>query len=253
MTTRPYRLHGASGRRRIEQRIETALARWSQKWWAGVPTFRVEAEVATDDVRFGAATPLCRAAPAGWVGWLDWCAVERGLAAALFPGWDSAVADPPGEMTAMVLRQAGIAVLEEITGAFPEGAVEAGWPEPLDLGPGSGAVRVRLPDLNDVSLLLSGDLLEAWRKAEERQAQQAPALAGTLIEAVSSRQVCLTAYLGSAELSLAELATMAPGDVIQLDSARTAPIELRNTGGRTVCKGYLGARDEWRALRIISS
>lgn len=258
MKTHPFRLYGASCLRRIEQRVATALDRWSVEWSDGSRGFLIEPVALDEDAESGEGLPLCRTGSTGWVAWSDWQALEQHLAATLFPAWDAAVAFQ-GELAAMVLRQAGLALLDEIASAFGsqpssvEKFAETGWPVSLGLGRGAGALRIRLPSWDGVSLLLSGDLLDAWLSIEQLRCKQPPALVGTLIEAVSSQPVRLVAFLGSAEISLAELATLAPGDVIQLGSARAAPIELRTADGRVVCKSYLGAREKRRALRIISS
>jgi flagellar motor switch protein FliM len=57
---------------------------------------------------------------------------------------------------------------------------------------------------------------------------------------------------GSAELDVAALSSVAPGDVILLDTALEATFALVNTEGLAIAKGYLGALGDRKAFQLTT-
>jgi hypothetical protein len=71
-------------------------------------------------------------------------------------------------------------------------------------------------------------------------------------QCIQNGKVPVRVLAGSAEVGAAALASLAPGDVILLDTALDAAFGLVGTDGTTVARGYLGARAGRKAFQLTS-
>lgn len=119
------------------------------------------------------------------------------------------------------------------------------------LAPWSGAVRVGLPGFDGISLFLNGAAVARLlppRQARDRAPK--PALT-TLLQAAQARVVDLQARLRGVELSIGQLASLQPGDVVILPHALDEPLQLVAATGETVCHAYLGRDGAHRAIEVL--
>jgi flagellar motor switch protein FliM len=68
--------------------------------------------------------------------------------------------------------------------------------------------------------------------------------------AIGNGTVQLEITLGDAELSLAELASIAVGDVISLDASPRDPISVRTSDGQAAFHAYLGRNTERKVIQV---
>jgi flagellar motor switch protein FliN len=83
-------------------------------------------------------------------------------------------------------------------------------------------------------------------KQDKPKAASAPGISSKLIESVA---VELEAFLGAAEMTVAELTALSPGAVVALDAPLSAAVELR-LNGVVVARGELVAVGEQFGVRL---
>ncbi|HZR68364.1 MAG TPA: FliM/FliN family flagellar motor switch protein [Burkholderiales bacterium] len=253
MTTRPYRLLGASQLARVAAAGREALGRWRGAWFVAGADACVEARAA-DRTRaeHGDAAPLVRAADGA-----RWAAVLAGpdayraaatrFAAQVGDGWSAR-----GELTP-VLRGA----LEECFGALAEELLAPARAQPSALveidaawraGSGAAALELELEGARFAALLspaLVYDLAGAAR----------PSPRGGLarrIDCIQGRTIGLQVTAGSADLGIGSLVSIAPGDVLVLDARIDQTFALTGAGGTPLARGFLGSRAGSKALQLVN-
>lgn len=119
------------------------------------------------------------------------------------------------------------------------------------LGPDSGAVwDIGLKRSGvTITLVISRSALVRWRK-QLVPASKAPKLAG-VVQALRAQPVGLGLDLGRGSLTLTELENLAPGDVIILDRAVDAPLELLAAGRVSGIRGKLRGEAGLSSVDII--
>ena len=98
-----------------------------------------------------------------------------------------------------------------------------------------------------LGLLLSPWMLDALSPVPESDAPQ-PA---SCVQGIGNNSVGVSAWAGTTEISLSELASLAVGDVLVLDSRLDEDCELR-IENRAVATASLGRKEVARAVRITS-
>lgn len=69
-------------------------------------------------------------------------------------------------------------------------------------------------------------------------------------DALAGRRLGLRVLAGQAELGLADLVRLEPGDVVLLDTRADRPMVLESSQGTAIAHGYLGLRDNATAMQI---
>lgn len=117
-----------------------------------------------------------------------------------------------------------------------------------------GGLAVELPDGRGrlwVALAIPLQAVVRFLKAAASRARPRPGLGGGMGQALRASAVVVEAVLGEAELALAELRGLAPGDVIVLDASVGRPAMLTLAGGEApVGRGSLGECDGRLSLTL---
>jgi len=228
---------------RLQALTDQAVQAWALRW--GVPAVRCEASIA--------------ALPAGDAGqWLIDASAEpavrvfqpRTLGAALahLLYGDEACAPEmcaPDSLAAQSLRHVLDELLHTLSQAWGVGEWSACNAPPAELSRWQAPIHLRL-QIGDAALLaaLPGTRFPAaaGRVAGRGAADPLPAF-GTL----GTRA---TLVLGQAELSMADIAGLQPGDVLVLNTALSDLAEVQIAGSTAVLHAHLGRRGEQRAAQL---
>ena len=100
---------------------------------------------------------------------------------------------------------------------------------------------------DELVVWMSHGLLSHWYEVRSpaRRAALAPPQ-----EALAGCRVPFRLLVGNAELALADLIRLEPGDVILLDAGIEQPLTLENTLGERIARGHLGLRRGAAAVQI---
>jgi hypothetical protein len=255
----PYRLLGESGLQRLEADLAKAVGRW-RGGWLGDPDEAMLAVLPAwelDRKALGLPDEPSLARSLGAEKWVATFAGRRAtvaLAAALAgpkPG-----AQRPGTVTPLlqgVLDPCLASLCDEVI-ARPAGEAAADAVDPSALAgalrKGSGAVAALVEIGGErLGMVLGRDLVGGMLGAQRAAPRGGLEGRGPSIQ---NSKVPVHVVAGSAEVSAAALASLAPGDVILLDAALDATFGLVNTGGTTVARGYLGACAGRKAFQLTS-
>jgi hypothetical protein len=181
------------------------------------------------------------------VGYTDEWLGELGM---LLAGEDRAQPGP-SELTCEIARTA----LRELVLCLCGGAqTQVQWrgDVPAQTGPGSGFVTLacRFSDDSPALTLLAWPQHAASLIRTPARVAHSDRLMPTS-RALESRPVRVDALVGSAELALAELASLAPGDVLVLDRRLEQPALLVLGSEPAFAAGYLCASGGQRALEVV--
>ena len=262
MPIRDFRLLGASALDSVRVQAAAAVAAWAADWGLGPETWEVRcarpeadlAGVAWDGAWQVGARQLWLACPDSLSPALQLAMFGRGFGLEFGREFGHAGVEPRlAPLAAGRARDALGAVLAAALlgeeGGQPPGPGVAGQPAPHLLARGAGTLCVTLAiggaecrillDSASVTLLAPG----AW-KAQ-------PALAPfRLFKALGATPVRLPVRLGQAELGLSALMSVAVGDVIRLERAADAPVEVLAPGGGAFLRGYPGQLDGMVAVEL---
>jgi hypothetical protein len=207
----------------LESRLSQAIDEWSHKWFARRPMRLVGAS--SGDVIDG-----------------EWQALDEGLGLSVTPNGPSAIAAALLDLSAdeKLSAPADDAVVERLARTCVEDLKDRlcgllGLPvDSLWLGesfPGAGVAGATFwsigTDGEPSALCLRADPELLVRLAKRGVATPAERLdLRPLREGLVRQPVALSAFLGGCELTLSEVASLAPGDVLVLDQAVGDPLEL---------------------------
>jgi hypothetical protein len=242
MQARPFRLVGDSDRQAVEATLRVNVEPWAGQWFAGSEASGIAPDVlpagaeCVDWLRFGTA-------PDRWLAVRpDRSAIRAllrrlvagiGSGAPISPLGESLVRECIADFAARCLSSVGLA-------ASP--AVE-GLPA-LEHGGGELAFRMG----GEFSLLLGGALVEAMA-APRRAVVPSPEFA-SLRSAAGTAPIQIEVVLGDAELTLGDLAALAPGDVIRLDTRMSDPLAVRVGNGQSAFHAHLGRHAEHKVIQV---
>lgn len=255
----PFRLLGASGRSRLQQRLETATRRWRDTW-APNGSVACSVRVASDD------TPLPRV--------LDPLAesyrISTNGAAALdvrfFPRALSAVVGLPPERLASgsgaprgLAAQLSAALLRGLVNELMDSASIATW-QLDERGARTQADRAKrslaqhalvsvgerdLAELELPPLFVNALVPAAASQSKER--------VETRRGAIGKARVKIDAVLGNVELSVAEFLSLDRGDVIVLGTRLGNGCRVEVPAVAAIAEAVVGKRGDRRAIRIRSA
>lgn len=126
-------------------------------------------------------------------------------------------------------------------------------PDPSAFAEGVGTVILSL-QVKSINLLflLTGsqcnDFLRSGKAIKTNHDKLAPL--ENIMPIVRTKPMKLSAILGEAEIDIGTLQSISIGDVIRLDIPIDKPTQLFTSEGIPLCKGYLGASDEFKSLQL---
>ncbi|PSJ42200.1 FliM/FliN family flagellar motor C-terminal domain-containing protein [Allosphingosinicella deserti] len=103
-----------------------------------------------------------------------------------------------------------------------------------------------------IVLVVATDLLVGAIKAAAASTLPAPAL-GSIGGALASQEVSLSAFLGPSEMTLGDLADLAIGDIVLLDTPSAAPLPIALDGVPTSGRCRLEQGETGLGLKILNS
>ena len=118
----------------------------------------------------------------------------------------------------------------------------------VQAGPADGSALLTLGfGRGELAVWMSHGLLSHWY--EDHGPVKSAALASRQ-EALAGRRLPFRLLVGNADLALADLVRLEPGDVILLDAGIDRPLTLETTRGDPIARGYLGLRQGAAAVQI---
>lgn len=262
----------------LQQKLADACAGWARCWGIAPPAVAVRH--AWDRTAFGDATRRweglrMESAPAAPVAWItDTADIATAFAEALFgPAWGWAVPesraraslawaiadDAAGALRSAVLRTLGLAAT---------GADASTPPDPRPAPPASdgrrwsGALIATVgidPHADQPWLLhLSREALASVGPPRATRRPDSPLV--PLREALAGHAVHLQARLDGSALTLSDLLSLRPGDVILTGHRLSEPLHVAARDASTpeglaaaLCGGHLGRRGDLRAVRLVAT
>lgn len=254
MNVRPYALLGQAALAAVRAQCESAVATWCRDWGVDAAAFVLTCERAWEQ----------SAAPA-WRGslqsgdetmWLGWDNELRGsLQRLLFPP-DRQVGPHTGAATlAAAAANAALDALAAVLGRAlldNEVPIADATEVPAALrrhGSGAVLVEIRL-ERHACRCLL--DYASVQRLVGAAAAPATPLAAVDLHDLLGDQPVRLAVTAGSANVGLGSLLSLAPGDVIRLDTLADEPLTVTGPDGTALLRGYLGTCQQQLALDIVA-
>ena len=249
-SVRPFRLLGESQLATLREQAGRAAAAWQAEWLGGAG-LQLTLGPAVEPEGAGPWLAL-RSADAA-------CFIERRagmLESALFGA-------AAGEQPSAVAREVAEAALADLGGRLlpsqPDTPPDLQAPAAQAWQAASGAVLLTLRCVSgsgsacELVLLLDGALTARWLAGRPRPPRTVtPPLQG-LRHAIGQAPVRVGASIGEAELDVATLQSLVPGDVLLLDLPVDRPLRL-TIAGRPVPRGaYLGSHQGRRALQLAAA
>ena len=118
----------------------------------------------------------------------------------------------------------------------------------LEVGIADGSVVITLGfGRDELVVWMSHGLLSHWY---ERRGQIKPGALASRQDALAARRLPFRLLVGNADLALADLVRLEPGDVILLDAGIDKPLTLENARGDHIGRGHLGLRRGTAAVQI---
>jgi flagellar motor switch/type III secretory pathway protein FliN len=257
MGVRNFRLLGASTLETVRARAAAAVAAWAAQWGVGLDACEVRC-----------ARPGGELAGVAWDGawhagprqcWLELpAALQPALQHAMFgrEASHAGAAAAPGQLARLAAARAGAALGAALAGALlgedggqPAQPDVAAPPAPQLLARGAGSLCVTLA-IGAASARILLDSASVAALAPPAPAAR-PALAPLkLFKVLAPTPVRLPVRLGQAELGLGALMSVAVGDVIRLERAADAPVEVLGPHGGALFRAYLGQTQGMVAIDI---
>jgi len=253
MDWRPFKLLNDTEREWLERGVRNVVREWFARW---LPD-REAGSVRCVDASEHANTRLA-SQPERWIG-----VARRDAALSIALGHD--VAQWLGEhllgtatqsalvadVIAASLHDLGERLMAHDPGAPPVPSTQP--PEPAILRRGTGAAIVEIA--LDATHALAFAATPAWvtqRLASRPRAVPSRRAAVDLRRCIGSGIVNLQAWAGGASIELGVLQSLAPGDVIRLDTRIDQPLRLSVQGHDSGRDAYLGSADGRRAMQLAS-
>jgi len=173
----------------------------------------------------------------------------RQLAGAIF----LAAVAASGELAERLSAQVTDICMTDLADAFGSArALNAVPAESLSriLRPGSGwLVAVVGVGSISIELLLAPQAVSRFLPASKQRAKKG-GLPG-LLSVIGGAKVTLIAELGASTLTIGEIGSLVPGDVVRLDSLVSQTVSLVTVGGAKVAQGQLGVVDGKKAVQLL--
>jgi len=253
----PYRLLGASGRARLQQKVEGVVRRWLDAW-GGKASPASSVRILDADGSAPASSAPCHAfrVRAGAATATDLRLYAYRLGVVLGVPLDRWSALTPHTPSTSLAERLWHALARGLVNELMDSASIAAWE--LDALDDSAAVRERSGGFSQEICVIVGDEVIA-------SLQLGPMLVNALVpvavpvgntrteprrRAIGNERIEIEAILGEAEMSLADFASLGEGDVIVLDARLGGNCRLGVSGVAMVADAVLGKRGTARAVRI---
>ncbi len=261
MKSHPYRLIGKRLEQALLSELESFAAVWSEAW--------LPDGVAAELVSLLPLTDYCQQEPDlsanPLVSWVDdnWCGIAPSAdmlrLGFLLTGKEDSEPDPNTSSFLLmeVARSAMIELAQRMLSgsqtnydSVPFFVTKKVLPEQVKQhGSGAIAVKVGIGSLS-FDIFFSPATVERYLKSvEQPDEKQRPVLA-SFTQALGKQKVRAKVSLGSADLSLKELATIRVGDVVPLDKRCDEPASMSFNGNGGACEGFIGVRGSAMVFRV---
>lgn len=238
---RPFRLCGATEASETVARCREAMLAWQRDWLpSSAPTLELSVGIGGSAMSTDLGAEWLMIAGAKGTCWAS-PTTQAGLERLLCGG-----SSRPRSIASTISRMALDALMSSIAGCAER--TESLPAEGVDrlFEHGRPILTITLGGCERISLLLE--------QPDDRPAQRAGTGALALpIKALSEQPVQLEVVLGTAELELGQLVTLASGDVLRLGTRLDQSVEMRVAGERLSCAGYVGVAEGRLAIELSRS
>jgi len=119
--------------------------------------------------------------------------------------------------------------------------------------PGAGfmVVRISVTTTHHLWLLMSPQFIDSIVGTIDRKPSKT--LMVSPVQAIGGRRITLQLAVGSGEISIEELSSLAVGDVIPLERKLNEKINVCISGDRPVCSGFIGVKQGKVAVQLLSN
>lgn len=259
LNPRPFKLYGASVEAKVLDSVRTVVREWTESWTAA-PASNISSNARLVGVTVASATNWRYLASDaehhfGINTEGDW---ESGVAELLYGSPCSDIRDNHSgnlapellnamfaDLAARFLRMPASARPHSIPMVSTALSAEAGKP-----GAGFMAIRASVTERLHLWLLLSPQFINSVEGTHDRKASR-PNLVSPA-QAIGSRRVRLRLELGTGEVTIEELSSLAIGDVIPLDHKLNDEINMFISGDTPVCRGFMGTKNGKVAVQLSS-
>jgi hypothetical protein len=252
----PYRLLGATGRARLQQKLEGVVRRWLDAW-GGREALASGVRVLGDDHAPAVASAPCHAfrVRAGAATAAEVRLYPYRLARVLGVPLDRWSPVTPSASSRSLAGRLWQAVMRALVNELMDSASIAAWE--LEASDPPAASRNRRGPTQGVSVIVGDDVVASLELAPLLVNALVPtgaAAGGARTEprrrAIGGERIKIEAILGEAEMSLADFASLGEGDVVVLDAGLGGSCRLGVPGVAAVADAVLGRRGRARAVRV---
>lgn len=248
---RPYTLVPSSALAAIERAAREALSSWCQAWGAPADAFDVEAH-RLEEAALPAPADEWHALHAAWC-WKS-SSLNEAVATAVGLPWPAAQA--PGRSISTACCTEAVTELSAAMSSLLRdlrqlsGTATPSLPGPsCDPGAGHGLVLLCLKHgLTTFALVAHASSFKAVSQA--RPEATAPLKAEDLALALRAQTATLEVVLGHAEISLADMMDLGPGDVVLLDRHIHQALVMTSSDGKVELPVHLGRQGQHFAVQL---
>ena len=260
MTSRPFRLYGATDSSKVLDHARTTVRAWLERWTAqGVSEN-------TTEVR------LLNVAVAPAQNWIHLASdINHQLGIQLEGDWVRALpriiyggvcGDSQLNQSGSLEKELFDSMLADLATRFVhQSELTDGLSQTLTTTeistevnrPGAGFMMVRVSVTTDhhIWLMMSPQYVEPILEVSDRKVSQSVTVSPVL--AIGNRRVTLELAVGTGELTIEELSSLAVGDVIPLDRKLNEEINVCIASDMPFCRGYMGVKQGRVAVQLLSN
>lgn len=261
MRAQPYRLIGERLQRSLSEQFKPIIKGWVEEWLPDETTYSIDKltplfdycrEVGTVDVY-------------SLVSWVDdnWCGLLKPVETTLFGATllsakEEQIAEFPtsillhgiAQQALLDLAQRMLSKNQPSYDNVPFFITDNQLPDSAEIcGSGAIVIRIKVGTLT-LDYIVSPLTVERYIEDLEPPPQEKRKQLVELSSALGNQMVSAKVLLGSAELSLGELATIRIGDVVTLDKCVDQPASMRFGVNTDTCEGFIGIKGGSLAFRI---
>lgn len=248
---RPLHLLSQQRLNAIAAQVHEALPEIVQAWWPTSCQIQLVAvsswENAAQDLQFSPPRYLVRDAQL-------WLAILGNEAAwsKLAEGWLECDVPMAGPLVQTLQRQFCVDLFGRLTGrgttalVFDDGNAHQVPPHALRAGAGTTVIEL---DINGVPLILVSPI-ELWSSMTQWPEQPHSRPLEQMAQALGDTRVCLDVRLPPVRVAMADLASLAPGDFLDLQQDLSGRVRLANRGIGVTLHGVLGQHAGQKAIRL---
>lgn len=245
MSPLPFRLLGEAQVKSFESLLTQAVVSWQKDW------FPEESHIHIDLNDAGSLSHeddwlILEQSQDLWIAWKSTPEATNCMVASLFNA--TAAASRSSELVKEIFAEC----VRSFSQKFLSNVVAArtGTLETLRAGYGSGALRAEIRSIfSRQHVVFSGGVVEKILGAKKEN--QSRYSLTRRESAIGKYKTKLEVTIGKAEITLADLANINIGDVIQLDTSIKQPLTIHAPAGEVVASGQLGILNNHKAVQLI--